>query len=47
MGLTNSQSVNHKGNSLPVLAKNYALLALTDHSSPLRPRSVHLRSISR
>lgn len=47
MGLTNSQSVNHRANSLPILTKNYALHAQTSHDAPLRPRSLLLSNISR
>lgn len=46
MGLTNSQSLNHKSEALPVLYKNYAILAQNTQSFSSFPRTILLQNIS-
>ena len=46
MGLTNSQSLNHKSAALPVLSKNYAILTQNSQSFSSFPRNILLQNIS-
>jgi hypothetical protein len=46
MGLTNSQSLNHKSAALPVLTKNYAVLAQRTDTLSSFPRTMLLQNIS-